>query len=241
MRSVIEQHADLHWFVVLNATCDDNIMQAFYEQQGSDAQGLWLGTQYEDWREVMPRIAAITTDHPFVEWALSDDAPQDWGMLVASPFAFNDVRDHLQSLTQVWMPNVQHVFFRFYDPRFGIKVATLCDDTERKKLMGPTAIWLAKETYVENGDPAVLNKKEFPWWNVPESVVKGLSEDPSVLITNLLNGLSDYSQALYEAYPEPVLHKKAQRFVAHYNGPEGQYLATFIESIKKEQHWLGNF
>lgn len=237
MRSVIEQHADLHWFVVLNATCDDNIMQAFYEQQGSDAQGLWLGTPYEEWREVMPRIAAITTDHPFVEWALSDDAPQDWGMLVASPFAFNDVRDHLQSLTQVWMPNVQHVFFRFYDPRFGIKVATLCDDTERKKLMGPTAIWLAKEAYVENGDPAVLNKKEFPWWNVPESVVKALTEDdPSTLIMNSLKWLKEECADLYFAYPEAIVKAKTTHLIKRYKktNPDISLNRYLYQALQKE-------
>ena len=240
MLSVIKEHADLNWFVVLNTTSDEPILKTFYEHGGEDVQGLWLGTPYSDWREVMPRIAPITPEHPFLAWADSEDAAKDWGMVVGSELEFSAVRNHLQSLTQVWMPNVEHVFFRFYDPRFGIKTADLCDDVERAKLMGPMTIWASTTSSVVNPTPKDINKKEFPWWNVPESVIAGLAEDPSVLITNLLNGLNDYSQALFEEYLEPVLHKKAERFLKRNPQFEGQYLKHFIELIETEQRRLGN-
>ncbi|MZI93094.1 DUF4123 domain-containing protein [Vibrio sp. CAIM 722] len=217
MLSVIKEHADLNWFVVLNTTSDEPILKTFYEHGGEDVQGLWLGTPYSDWREVMPRIAPITPEHPFLAWADSEDAAKDWGMVVGSELEFSAVRNHLQSLTQVWMPNVEHVFFRFYDPRFGIKTADLCDDVERAKLMGPMTIWASTTSSVVNPTPKDINKKEFPWWNVPESVVKALTEDdPSTLIMNSLQWLKEECADLYFAYPEAIVKAKTTHLIKRY-------------------------
>ena len=240
MLSIIEDNPQLQWYVVLNTTSDAPVLQAFHEHGGHDVLGLWLGTQYEDWKEVMPRIAAVDANHAFLNWIDSDDAPNDWGMLVGSDQPYAIVREHLQGLTQVWMPSGDYVFFRFFDPRFGIQVATLCDETERSKLMGPMAVWASVSDAVHNPDVKDTSKKDFPWWSVPKEVVEQLAEDPSVLITNLLKGLSDYSQALHDAYNESVLHKKAHRFVIKNKHLEGQYLQGFIEFIEQEQRRLGN-
>jgi hypothetical protein len=240
MRDLIDQLSDVSWFVVLNTTSTANPERYFYQHQGHDAQGIWLGTPYAEWREVMPVIAPISATHPFLDW-IEDQASDDWGMVVGSSTDLETVRLHFRSLTHVWMPNGQHVFFRYFDPRFGIKVASLCDENQKSQLMGPTQVWLTKDSSVINPVVIVEKEQEFPWWHVPESILAALEDDHSVLVTNLMNGLRDYSQALYEAYPSVILKKKAERFVSHYSGRADQYLSTFIEFLNQEQQRLGRF
>ncbi|MGO1296476.1 MAG: DUF4123 domain-containing protein [Vibrio sp.] len=217
MLSIIEENSNLQWYVVLNTTSDTPVLQAFHEHGGQDVLGLWLGTQYEDWKEVMPRIAAVDAKHPFLEWVQSDDAPNDWGMLVGSQQPYALVREHLQGLTQVWMPNGDYVFFRFFDPRFGIQVATLCDDAERSKLMGPMTVWASASDAVHNTDVKDTSKKDFPWWSVPQEVIKTLTEDDlSMLIMNSLQWLKEECADLYFAYPEPIVKAKTTHLVQRY-------------------------
>lgn len=230
---------DTNWYVVLNQTSDAKSLANFYLNDGTIVHSIWQGTAYAEWDDLKPYIAQIPHDHKFLNWI--ESAPSDWGMLVSSDAALEEVLAHFRSLTQVWMPSGNHAFFKYYDPDFSIKIARLCADEQRAILMGPCKTWESAET-VENTQPRLgVDEKPFPWWSVPAEVISGLSDDSSVLITNLLNGVRDYCQALYEAYPEAVLHKKAERFVAQYQGPEGYYLATFIEFIEQEQQRLGNF
>ncbi|MDW6004864.1 DUF4123 domain-containing protein [Vibrio mangrovi] len=238
---------DLNWYVILNQTSDGNPQRWFYMNSGENAQGIWLGTPYAEWREVMPNIAQISPEHPFLDW-IATESCDDWGIIVGSEADFATVQAHFRSLTHVWLPSGEHVFFRFYDPRFGLDVATFCEDEARTALMGPTQCWLSLSssqqelTRVDNPTPtatADFQERAFPWWTVPEAVLAALSEDPSVLTNNLLQGLSEYQQALYDAYPEPVLRQKTERFVARYQGEKDGYLAAFIEYIEQEQQRLG--
>ncbi|MFC3024439.1 DUF4123 domain-containing protein [Vibrio zhugei] len=217
MLSIIEDNPQLQWYVVLNTTSDTPVLQAFHEHGGHDVLGLWLGTPYEDWKAVMPRIAAVDAKHPFLAWMQSDEAPDDWGMLVGAAQPYALVREHLQGLTQVWMPNGDYVFFRFFDPRFGLKVAELCDDSERSQLMGPMAVWTNGHDAVHNTEVKETSKQEFPWWSVPESVVKALTEDDlSMLIMNSLQWLKEECADLYFAYPEPIVKAKTTHLVQRF-------------------------
>jgi hypothetical protein len=240
MRDLITQYSDLTWFVILNATSDANPERHYYQHQGHDAQGIWLGTPYAEWRPVMPLIAPINEAHPFLDW-IETQASDDWGMVVGSSTDIETVRQHFRSFTHVWMPNGQHVFFRYFDPRYGIQVASLCDETQRSQLMGPTQVWLTSDSSVINLAVVFEKERPFPWWYIPESVLTALEADDSVLVTNLMNGLKDHDQALYEAYPSAILKKKAERFASHYSGQDDQYLSTFIALINQEQQRLRHF
>ncbi|WP_143693350.1 DUF4123 domain-containing protein, partial [Vibrio mangrovi] len=133
---------DLNWYVILNQTSDGNPQRWFYMNGGENAQGIWLGTPYAEWREVMPNIAQISPEHPFLDW-IATESCDDWGIVVGSEADFATVQAHFRSLTHVWLPSGEHVFFRFYDPRFGLDVATFCEDEARTALMGPTQCWLS--------------------------------------------------------------------------------------------------
>ncbi len=130
------------------------------------------------------------------------------------------------------MPNGSHAFFRFYDPNFSIEVATMSDDEQRSLIMGPCHQWLSKQREATNTKPTqVGSDKSFPWWEVPDTVVRKLSEkDKSVLIANSVKWLRENHADLYFSLPEPAAKAKVARLVAKHQAEFGS-LNSYIKNV----------
>ena len=63
---------------------------------------------------------------------------------------------------------------------------------------------------LEIGGRAQVSGRVFPWWTVPDSVL-ALNGD-EVQVSNAVQWLSEQHPALYEAFPEAVLHCKVRQF-----------------------------
>ena len=75
---------------------------------------IWAGTAYADWDEVMPYVGVVEPGSAFLEWIATTQAT-DWGWLAVSSSPLEVVIAHLQGLTQVYLPENQSVFLRFWD------------------------------------------------------------------------------------------------------------------------------
>lgn len=230
-----ETEAPLHWYAIFNGTCDDKALADFYRFGGNDAKPLWSGTPYAEWHEVMPYIADVSHLPDFITWT-EQEANEDWGILVASTLHLPDIFQHFRSLTLVWMPSGNHAFFRFYDPRFSIDLANFCDEQQRKQVMGPCQQWVSKQRTVTNSTPASsVVEKPFPWWEVPEAVVKKLSEeDKSVLIANSIKWLRENHADIYFSFPERTIEAKVKRLVERYKEEFGTLNSYIKNALDKE-------
>ncbi len=232
------EYAPLRHFAVFNGTNNKAAFHEFYRFGGEDAKPLWSGTPYAEWHELMPYIAEVTALPQFIRWTESE-ADEDWGMIASSPYAPDIVFGHFRSLTQVWLPNGNHVFFRFYDPRFSLPVAQHCNEEQRALLMGPCVQWCSKQVTVSHSERSdTFSEPPFPWWTVPESVMAALNTDSGVLKHNLLKDLNEHRPDIVQAYPEAVLSHKAQQFVERCQGEEAWLLRRFIEQLVQEQQRL---
>ncbi len=224
-------------FAIFNGTNDKAAFQAFYQHGGEDAKPLWQGTPYADWQEVMPFMADVTELPQFVTWT-ETEADEDWGMIVTSCHAMAVVFGHFRSLTQVWMPSGSHSFFRFYDPRFSLSVAGLCDETQRALLMGPCLSWQSGQETITNSaiEPDVpFTEQPFPWWEVPQAVMMQFTEDDkSILIANSLQWLRENHAELYFYYPESIINAKVAYLVQQHNEEDGSLNRWLKESLDKE-------
>lgn len=229
----------LHLYAITNQTSPSKPLAHFSSSANSHNKPLWLGTPYRNWFEVMPTLIALPVDDPFVDW-VEQVQPEDWGMFVLSPYDFDTVYDHFQSLTQVWISSSQYGFFRFFDPRYGIRVAELCDPAEQTKLMGPTSAWLCHQRQIirdSASEPAPA--KPFPWWDVPQSVTKQLAaESQDTLITNLITDLHSSRPDLANVFAPLQLVHKTTHFIRHYRGASEETRTHFIQWIEKESRQL---
>lgn len=212
--------ADERLYLVISAASDAEPLKPFYQQDNAaQLLPIWGGTPYADWQPVMPYLAEIKPQTGFLQWVAETDA-QDWGWLAVSRSEPNEVFEHLRSLTQVKMPDGTEVFFRFWDGRhiypilegLGATAGEILPVFERYLINGQT---------LEVGPRALPKVKDWPWWEVPKSLLDGLTrENPATLIGNLMQWLEEDRPDIYTAWPEHNLQLKVARFVRRPDTPQ---------------------
>ncbi|MBB3241655.1 hypothetical protein FHW68_003181 [Pseudomonas sp. Tn43] len=168
---------------------------------------IWADTAYAEWDAVMPYVGIVAADGEFLEWVATTES-RDWGWLAVSSASQEVLVEHLRSLTQVLLPNGNAVFFRFWDGRYLLSILQSAD-------VNATQLMPVIDRCLINGQPldiagsALKAARDFPWWEVSESLLKRLAtETATTRINNLLKWLSEDRPDLYEAFSESVLRHK---------------------------------
>ncbi|HEF4760353.1 TPA: DUF4123 domain-containing protein [Pseudomonas putida] len=198
------------------------------------ASPIWADTAYAEWEAVMPFVAIVDADSEFLDWVAST-ASRDWGWLAVSSASQQVLVDHLRSLTQVFLPSGNKVFFRFWDGKYLLPMLE-CDEVDGAQLLSVIARCLINGRSVEVGGSAQSASKEFPWWEVPQSLLQQLGdENPSTRISNLMQWLSEEQQGTFGAFSEAVLRSKVANFLKEPDlptAPKAELLAYLMEEMQ---------
>lgn len=207
-------------YLVISATSDSDALKNLYlTEPTAQLIPIWGGTPYSTWQPVMPYVTELKANSAFLPWIAETDA-LDWGWLAVSRSEPNEVFEHLRSLTQVKMPDGTEVFFRFWDGRhiypilhgLGEKAGEVMPMFERYLINGQS---------LEVGTRVVPKVKDWPWWEVPKPLLDGLAkENPTTLISNLMQWLEEDRPDIYTAWPENNLKLKISRFVRRPDAPK---------------------
>ncbi|WP_454869928.1 DUF4123 domain-containing protein [Pseudomonas lini] len=173
---------------------------------------IWADTAYAEWEAVMPFVGIIAADGGFLEWVATTES-RDWGWLAVSSASQDALVEHLRSLTQVLLPNGNAVFFRFWDGRYLLSILQSAD-VNVTQLMPVIDRCLINGQPLDIGGSALKTARDFPWWEVSESLLKHLvTESATTRINNLMKWLSEDRPDLYEAFSERVLRHKVAIFL----------------------------
>ena len=207
-------------YLVISAASDSDALKNLYlTEPSAQLLPIWGGTPYSTWQPVMPYVTELKANSAFLPWIAETDA-LDWGWLAVSRSEPNEVFEHLRSLTQVKMPDGTEVFFRFWDGRhiypilhgLGEKAGEVLPMFERYLINGQS---------LEVGTRVVPKVKDWPWWEVPDPLLDGLAkENPTTLISNLMQWLEEDRPDIYTAWPESNLKLKVSRFVRRPDAPK---------------------
>ncbi|KPG91843.1 DUF4123 domain-containing protein [Pseudomonas sp. MYb2] len=207
-------------YLVISAASDSDALKNLYlTEPSAQLLPIWGGTPYSTWQPVMPYVTELKANSAFLPWIAETDA-LDWGWLAVSRSEPNEVFEHLRSLTQVKMPDGTEVFFRFWDGRhiypilhgLGEKAGEVLPMFERYLINGQS---------LEVGTRVVPKVKDWPWWEVPKPLLDGLAkENPTTLISNLMQWLEEDRPDIYTAWPENNLKLKVSRFVRRPDAPK---------------------
>lgn len=199
-------------FVILSHASDAKPVDAWRKMAaGMPPQPIWAGTAYAEWNEVMPYVAVIEPDSPFLDWIETTEST-DWGWLAVSSSPLETVIAHLRGLTKVYLPDKQEVFLRFWDGRQFLPMLQGLGDAAATVLP-------VFQRYLINGQPLTVAPgpltpaKASPWWQVPAPLLKHLAaQSPQTLIDNLLQWLEEQRPDLYTAFPPATLRHKVAYF-----------------------------
>jgi hypothetical protein len=173
---------------------------------------IWADTVYAEWEPVMPYVGIVAADSEFLHW-IADTASRDWGWLAVSAASQAVLVEHVCSLTQVLLPNANTMFFRFWDGRFLLPILQSAE-VNAAQLMPVIERCLINGQPLDIGGTALKTTKAFPWWEVPEALLKTLAvESAAARLNNLLKWLSEDRPDLFEAFSESVLRSKVSTFL----------------------------
>ncbi|NVZ67766.1 DUF4123 domain-containing protein [Pseudomonas costantinii] len=200
------------FFVILSHASDAKPVDAWRKMAaGMPPQPIWAGTAYAEWNEVMPYVAIIEPDSPFLDWIETTEST-DWGWLAVSSSPLETVIAHLLGLTKVYLPDKQQVFLRFWDGSQFLPMLQGLGDAAATVLP-------VFQRYLINGQPLTVAPgpltpaKASPWWRVPAPLLKHLAEQsPQTLIDNLLQWLEEQRPDLYTAFTPTTLQHKVAYF-----------------------------
>ncbi|MBN2990911.1 DUF4123 domain-containing protein [Pseudomonas cedrina subsp. fulgida] len=195
-------------YAVLGAASDAKPMDAWRALVGAASlRPVWAGTAYATWDSVMPYVSIVEPGSPFLEWAASTDAT-DWGWLAISSSPLEMVIAHLRGLTQVYLPDGQAVFLRFWDGAQMLPIIQQLGD-ELGKVLPVFQRYLINGQALTVATGPVSAAKASPWWRVPAELLEHLAEQsPQTLIDNLRQWLEEQRPDLYTAFTATTLHHK---------------------------------
>jgi hypothetical protein len=160
----------------------------------------------------MPYVGIVTADSEFLDWVAATES-RDWGWLAVSCTTQEALVEHLRSLTHVLMPNGNAVFFRYWDGRYVLPILQSAE-VNAAQLMPVIGRCLINGQPLDIGGSALKTARDFPWWEVSESLLNHLAtESATTHINNLLKWLSEDRPDLYEAFSESVLRHKVASFL----------------------------
>lgn len=200
---------DTLW-AVLARTNGATGLKAWYELDGSATPvGLYRGTQYEQWHAVQPLLVKVGRYSPFLQWVEKTDS-LSWGWLAVSPLNEKTITDHLRALTQIFLPDGNTAFFRYWDGRFLLTHISWSLKEWQKVLPVFSSYWINGVTVntVVNTDIPV---RHSPWWKVPEGLIDYLNNEHSpAAVANVVQWLKETHPSLYTQYSPPqITHKIA--------------------------------
>lgn len=94
---------------------------------------------------VAPYLVPLDPFPAFLDEVLASSWGRHGGIFVMSDADRLELRQHFRGLTMVYDPNLQPVFFRFYDPRVLRTYLPVCGITERVTVFGPVARYLLED------------------------------------------------------------------------------------------------
>lgn len=135
-----------HVYAILDGARNENLLDALHQEGGPDFACLFAGELEPDMAEVAPYLVELIEGAPFCDWLLDQGWGQAWGVFLKSKLQLAPLWRHLRQLTMVYDPELNPVYFRFYDPRV---LRVFLPTSDEKQLSG---FFGAVEAYVAEGE-----------------------------------------------------------------------------------------
>ena len=173
---------------------------------------IWADTAYAEWEPVMPYVGIVAAGSEFLDWVATTES-RDWGWLAVSSSPQDVLIEHLRSLTQVFLPNGNAVFFRFWDGHYLLPILQSAE-VDVTQLLPVVGRCLINGQPLDIGGTALKTARVFPWWEISTTLLKHLCEHSNTTrLNNLLTWLSEDRPDLFEAFSESVLRHKVAIFL----------------------------
>lgn len=135
-----------HVYAILDGARNENLLDVLHRDDAPAFACLFAGELEPDMAEVAPYLVELVEGAPFCDWLLEKSWGESWGVFLTSRLEMTPLWRHLRQLTLVYDPELNPVYFRFYDPR----VLSIFLPTSDEKQLGD--FFGAVDAYLTEGE-----------------------------------------------------------------------------------------
>ena len=134
----------MHVYAALDGASVPGLLARLHSTQRLRFVCLYRGALRPDMAQVAPYLVAIEPESEFMHWLLANGWDNHWGVFLRTRARMIDVRKHLRNLNRVYGPQLQSLWFRYYDPRVLRAFLPLCESHQLPELFGPVCTWVVE-------------------------------------------------------------------------------------------------
>jgi hypothetical protein len=142
---------DRHAYVVLDGAQNAQLLDWLYGPDAPRFECLLTGDKEPDMAEVAPYLCKLEPGSRFATEVVEKGWGPNWGVLLTSREDLPRVWRHLRQQFRVYGPDLEPLFFRFYDPRVLRMFLPSCDGKQLADFFGCVDFFLSEG---EAGAPA---------------------------------------------------------------------------------------
>jgi hypothetical protein len=136
---------DFPAFAILDGARNETLLGALHADGAPRWRCLFAGTLEPDMASVAPYLVELDPSAAFTRRLLSEGWGQNWGVFLTSATPLPALWRHLRAQTRVYGPDLEPLFFRFYDPRVLRSYLPTCGTKQLVDFFGPVGFYIAED------------------------------------------------------------------------------------------------
>ncbi|MET0383791.1 MAG: DUF4123 domain-containing protein [Burkholderiaceae bacterium] len=136
---------DFPAFAILDGAQNETLVGALHAEGAPPWRCLFAGELKPDMAVVAPYLVQLEFSSAFTRRLLAQGWGQNWGVFLTSEAALPALWRHLRSLVRVHGPNLEPLFFRYYDPRVMRSYLPTCTPEQLAGFFGPVKFFIAED------------------------------------------------------------------------------------------------
>ena len=139
-------------YVVLDGAQNKSLLDWLQGPDAPQSECLFASDLSPDMAEVAPYLVKLEAGSRFANEFIQDGWNSNWGILLTSSAELPIIWRHLRQHTLVYGPELEPMYFRFYDPRVLRMFLPTCNDTQLRDFFGGIDFFLAEGENLTTAD-----------------------------------------------------------------------------------------
>jgi hypothetical protein len=142
-----QEAGDLPAYVILDGAQNQTLLGALHAAGAPPWRCLFTGQLEPDMAVVAPYLVELEPGAAFTRRLLAECWGQNWGVFLTSRLALPALPAlwrHVRQQVHVYGPNMESLFFRFYDPRVMRNYLPTCPASQLAEFFGPVDFYIAE-------------------------------------------------------------------------------------------------
>ena len=139
-----QEAGDMPAYVILDGAQNQTLLGALHADHAPPWRCLFTGQLEPDMAVVAPYLVELEHSSAFTRRLMAEGWGQNWGVFLTSQLALPALWRHVRQQVHVYGPDMESLFFRFYDPRVMRNYLPTCPAKQLAEFFGPVDFYIAE-------------------------------------------------------------------------------------------------